>query len=78
MLNVFMSFNFYRNATDHECDLIGMLRYILVHPALKVCELALHGVVTHTARTDFVGDKDKSGILLGEAVKLSLEGGENS
>ena len=76
MLNVFISLDFYRNATDHEDDFIGMLGNVLVHPALQVGEPTLHGIVTHTTRSDFVGDEDEGGILGGEAVKLSLQGFE--
>ena len=78
MLNVFMSFNFYRNTANHQDDLVCMLGNILVHPTLQIGEAALHRIFTHPTRANFVSDKDESGVLLREAVKLSLEGGENS
>ena len=78
MLNVYISLDFHGDATDHKDNLISMLGYILIHPTLKVGKAALDSIVTHTTRADFIGDKDESGVLLGEVVKLSFESGENS
>lgn len=71
-------FDFDRDATDHEDDLIGMLGNVLIHPALKIRELALEGVGAHTTRTNLVGHEDEGGILRGEAVKLGFESIKNS
>ena len=36
------------NSAHHKNDLIGMLRYILVHPSLHIGEAALNTIWTHT------------------------------
>ena len=45
---------------------------ILVHPALQVSELALHGIVASAAAAYLVGHKDVGRVVRGEAVKLLL------
>ena len=71
-------FDFDRDAADHEDDLIGMLGNVLIHPTLKIRELALEGIGAHTTRTNLVGHEDEGGILRGEAVKLGFESIKNS
>ena len=71
-------FDFDGDAADHEDNLIGMLGNVLIHPALKIRELALEGIGAHTTRTNLVGHEDEGGILRGEAVKLGFESIKNS
>ena len=65
-----MLFYLNRNSAHHKNDLIGMLRYILVHPSLHIGEAALHTIGTHTPASYLVCHEDESGILCGETVEL--------
>ena len=51
------------NTTHHQNDLIGMLRYILVHPSLHIGEAALHTTWTHTPASYLVCNENESRIL---------------
>ena len=70
---VLVLFYFYRNAANHEIDLISLSGDILVHPSLKVGKAALQGVVAYSATSNLVGNEDKGGFLSSKLIELGLQ-----
>ena len=53
-----LTFNFYRDARNHEDDLVGTACNVLVHSALKVGKPPLHGIHAHATTPYLVGHEN--------------------